>query len=223
MTDATLPESDVIPGDDAAPSANSVPDPGGDVKGAGSAPDDAPEVDVNTFLDAPALTAPEGDAPTPPAHSAPAVNTPQADVSSQQAALNGVTLNKDGTPRKKRGRKPGQTNTPAQITQQTPQIDDVIVGTAQFTVDAITGALAMMIGPEWQAEKDERETLIAQTAHYFRTQNISDIPPGVLLAIVCAGYAMKRVQNENTATKLKVFAVRAWGAIKNVTGLFGRK
>lgn len=222
-TKETLPESVATAG---AADADPVilTDPDDDVKGASIVPDDGQEnVDIDAFLDSPALTVPEGD-PPPPQDAARenVVQTAPADQSAQQAALSGVTLNKDGTPRKKRGRKPGSTNTPAQIAATTPQLDETIVGTAQFTVDAVTGALAMIIGPEWQAEKDERETLIAQTAHYFRSQNIADVPPGVLLALVCAGYAVKRVQNENTATKLKIFALKSWAFMKSVTGFGGK-
>lgn len=222
MSDKTLPESEEKPAPDAEAVSTILPESEAPVKGEDPAPVETPEVvAIESFLDSPELAAPEGDAPAPIAQSS-ETNAP-ADISKQQGTIDGVKYNLDGSIRKKRGRKPGSTNTPAQINASAPQIEVDVIGSAQATVDAATGSLAMLLGPEWHPEKMERDNLVAATANYYKSKNMADIPPGVLLGIVVFGYSMSRMQNENTSTKLKVFTIRAWTGIKNLTGLFGRK
>ncbi len=71
---------------------------------------------------------------------------------------------------------------------------------ASFAVDMTTGALAGFLGAHWKPMPapgaglpDEREMLIGNLARYLEENQIKDIPPGMMLAISLAGYAIPRV------------------------------
>ena len=71
---------------------------------------------------------------------------------------------------------------------------------ATFAIDMTTGGLTGLLGPHWKTMPapgpglpDEREMLIGHLTKYLEENEIKDIPPGAMLAIAVAGYAVPRV------------------------------
>lgn len=73
---------------------------------------------------------------------------------------------------------------------------------ANALVQTVTGAATTLIGPEWQPEKHEAENLTECTAVFLKANNWSDIPPGWMLLLALAGYALPRLVTENTQAKI---------------------
>ena len=104
-----------------------------------------------------------------------------------------------------------------------PDFSDVIAETAK-SADADYGALSeiffatgvgvatMIFGPEWQPRSpEEKATVTGPLAVYLKSKDISDLPPGVVLSIVCMAYAAPRFQATSTKQKLTLW----WLWIKN--------
>jgi hypothetical protein len=93
--------------------------------------------------------------------------------------------------------------------QNAPQAVDYRA-TAVFVVTMATGTLAGVIGPEWKPDdKNEEEILINAVEAYMRTKQTPEIPPGMMLALVVAGYSMKRINQPGTRSFLERAKIRA--------------
>ena len=124
-----------------------------------------------------------------------------------------------------RGRPPGSKNKPkspstvADIAAPPPTVpipNYAIMGELVF--DMSTNALAMGLGPEWLPQSPEERQLVAGSlGKYFEAQQVKDIPPGMMLALVVTVYGLPRLSKPSTASKLKL----AWLWIKSKFG--GRK
>ena len=78
------------------------------------------------------------------------------------------------------------------------------VALSNVTFDTAVAVLTMAFGPEWQpSSPEEKNAVVVCLENYYRTKQVKDIPPGVLLAVVCLSYAAPRVKHPNTAGKLK--------------------
>lgn len=112
-----------------------------------------------------------------------------------------------------RGRPPGSKN--KKEGEEIPEKEVIPVdydGLAGQCFDISSGLMTMAVGPEWQPESpDERTAVVKPLAIYMESKGVSDIPPGVLLAIVITGYAAKRVRHPNTSAKI----VLLWKWIKS--------
>lgn len=82
---------------------------------------------------------------------------------------------------------------------------------AGMVFDMSTGILTMTFGPEWQprpaqepGKPGERDVVTGALSNYFRAQQVQDIPPGLLLGVVCIAYAGPRLREPNTSSKLKM-------------------
>lgn len=74
-----------------------------------------------------------------------------------------------------------------------------------ITFDTSVGVLTMVFGPEWQPENSvERQQVVDSLARYFQVKGVSDIPPGVMLTIVCLTYSASRFRQPATSTKLRL-------------------
>jgi hypothetical protein len=82
---------------------------------------------------------------------------------------------------------------------------------AECAFDLTTNTAAVLIGPEWRAETQEREAMLIPLENYFRAQEMKDIPPGAVLCFAVAGYAAARFRHSNTRTKFSL----AWAWIKS--------
>jgi len=82
---------------------------------------------------------------------------------------------------------------------------------AGMVFDMSTGILVMTFGPEWQprpaqepGKPGEREVVTMALSNYFKSQQVQDIPPGLLLGVVCIAYAGPRLREPNTSSKIKM-------------------
>jgi hypothetical protein len=72
-----------------------------------------------------------------------------------------------------------------------------------------TGVLATTLGPEWlprdmNGEKGgERQTVTVPLEIYFRSKEMPDLPPGVVLLLALAMYGAPRLRAPDTSSKLK--------------------
>lgn len=107
---------------------------------------------------------------------------------------------------KKIGRPPGSKTKPkspstiADVEAVKP-VDFRAMGNLVF--DLSTNALAMGLGPEWKPQSPEERELVADSlAKYFESQQLKDIPPGMMLLLVCGVYALPRVNQPKTKEKI---------------------
>lgn len=137
-------------------------------------------------------------------------------------------FNRDGTPAKKRGRKPGQRNAPAPeaTANDAPEAspaapDDKISALAASRVAAnLTINLGVIVcGPEIGRPVDEKEAKMLQIAYkdYFDTKGVPNLPPEIGLAIAVMGYFAPRLAHPTMTEKIGVL----WGRIKG--RFWGRK
>lgn len=106
-----------------------------------------------------------------------------------------------------------------------PTFDDVLPGIdtaaqdyklmATMTFDMGTNSLAMILGPEWQAQNpQERDIVIESLKKYFEVKQVKDIPPGWMLTFVLLTYSVPRLRQPSTSGKLKL----GWQWVKNKFG-----
>lgn len=71
--------------------------------------------------------------------------------------------------------------------------------------DMSIGTLTVAFGPEWKPQTpEERAGVVGAFATYLEANEIKDIPPGVMLTIVASMYALPRLNQPGTKTKLKM-------------------
>lgn len=88
---------------------------------------------------------------------------------------------------------------------------------AGMTFDMSVGMATMIFGPEWQPRSpDEKAVVVAPLAAYMKSKGMSDLPPGMVLSLVCIAYAAPRLQAPTT--KQKVVGIWLW-----IKSKFGRK
>ena len=100
---------------------------------------------------------------------------------------------------------PGETETETQTAELTPeQAATDYTALANITFDTGVGVLTLVFGQEWQAQNDsERSAVVKSLQSYYVAKQVKDIPPGVMLSIVCLAYAAPRLKHPNTSEKLK--------------------
>lgn len=144
-----------------------------------------------------------------------------------------VILNKDGTVRKKPGRKPGQktaapvapeagdTATLSPAAPKSPQEKKAVrLGceqTARAILGTTVGALREFIGPEWDFQsQEEADGMRIALAAYIESKGGGEMSPEMAMLLVSCGYVAPRFKHENTRTKVGGFFKGAWEAIKGV-------
>jgi len=145
-------------------------------------------------------------------------------------------LNRDGTVRKKPGRKPGQKNAvssapatdqtgePATLAPATPKSPQekkaVRLGcdqTARAVLGTVVGAMREFVGPEWDfANQEEADGMRIALAAYIEAKGGGEMSPELALILVSTGYAAPRFAHQNTRDKFGRFFGGAWNAIKDV-------
>lgn len=138
-----------------------------------------------------------------------------------------VMYNKDGSVRRKPGRKPGQTTgsgatstakvvqakTPAQIKAQQVSSEQA----AKVLINAGVGALVELIGPEWDFDsEDEALTMKLAVTGYIDSKGGANLSPEAMLFLTLSGYSLPRVKHPNTRNKFKAFFGGLWNALKRV-------
>jgi hypothetical protein len=76
---------------------------------------------------------------------------------------------------------------------------------ANVTFDVSTGVLCGIFGPEWKPEsEEEKKSVVEPLAAYYRSKEIKDLPPGMMVVIVVAAYSARRIPKPGTSAKLKL-------------------
>lgn len=148
--------------------------------------------------------------------------------------VEGPILNKDGTERKKRGRKSNAERAklaasepatePANLTPSTPKTPQekkaVRLGcdqTARAILGTTVGVMREFVGPEWDfTSQEEADGMRIALAAYIESKGGGEMSPEVALLLVTSGYAAPRFQHQNTRAKFAAFFGSAWSAIKGV-------
>lgn len=121
-----------------------------------------------------------------------------------------------------RGRPPGsKTSRPPELLTSGADPEKQLEAVAGMTFDMSTGALALILGEEWQPKsKAERDFVVTAIANYYRATGTVDLPPGWTLAFVISAYSLPRMTEPKTKEKLTA----TWYWIKTkVAGVFKRK
>lgn len=75
---------------------------------------------------------------------------------------------------------------------------------AGMVFDSGTNTLALIFGPEWQAQNpEERGAVIGALKKYFEAKQVKDIPPGLLLCVVLVAYSAPRLRAPKTSEKIR--------------------
>lgn len=105
----------------------------------------------------------------------------------------------------------GAPGTAAPAVNQSQLVDYPAVAGMSF--DMLTNILASIFGPEWRPESAEERTMVVTSlAVYMKSKNMPDIPPGLMLCLVCGIYSAKRLQAPPTKAKIKL--IFAWLKLK---------
>lgn len=81
--------------------------------------------------------------------------------------------------------------------------------TAEMLGGLFFGATVSVFGEEWKPKPHERELLQDSLARYCESQQMGDIPPGIALVLCVGMYAVPRLNEPETKSKL-----RKWGILK---------
>lgn len=146
-----------------------------------------------------------------------------------------VILNKDGTVRKKPGRKPGQKSAPAaalssddpapatlspaapKSAQEKKAVRLGCDQTARAILGTTVGAMRELVGPEWDFQsQEEADGMRIALAAFIEAKGGGEMSPELALLLVTCGYAGPRFAHENTRSKFGAFFGGAWNAIKGV-------
>lgn len=143
----------------------------------------------------------------------------------------GVILNRDGSIRKKPGRKPGQkygtsetTSAPsseAPAAPKSPQEKKAVrLGcdqTARAVLNMVVGGMRELVGPEWDFQsQEEADGMRIAVAAYIESKGGGEMSPELALFLVTTGYAAPRFKEPNTREKFGAFFGTAWKAITDV-------
>ena len=116
--------------------------------------------------------------------------------------------NKDGSFRLRRGAAkksvqsslvtPGTDSTPSPDAPQTADYEAL----GAVAANTLTTLCVGVFGEEWQANRSEERNLKSAFAAYFATKQVTDIPPGLALSLAIGAYAVPRVYQPKTRSKL---------------------
>lgn len=122
-----------------------------------------------------------------------------------------------------RGRPPGSTSKPRppEILTAGADPEKQLEAVAGMTFDMSTGALALILGEEWNPKsKAERDFVVTAIANYYRATGTVDLPPGWTLAFVVSAYSLPRMTQPKTKEKLAA----TWYWIKTkIAGVFPKR
>lgn len=147
-----------------------------------------------------------------------------------------IRYNKDGTPRKKPGRRAGPrsydavpgaasptvASAPAapRTAAQKAQIKATADLTARLLLNSAVGTMVALVGPEWDFEnQEEADGLREATAAYLAAKGAGELSPEMCLLLAFSGYAISRARVPNTQQKIGAFFGDCW---KSIRGVFSR-
>jgi len=143
-------------------------------------------------------------------------------------------LNKDGTIRKKPGRKPknatvarGETApeseaaTVAPVAPKTPQEKKAVrLGcdqTARAILGTVVGVMREAVGEEWDFNsQEEADGMRIALSAYIEAKGGGGMSPELAMVLVSSAYVAPRLKHQNTRDKLGAFFGGAWKALRGV-------
>lgn len=127
------------------------------------------------------------------------------DPAIHEGGPNGVGVRtKDGRFRRKRGGPSGGVKTPASVAVEvTKQAVKDYRGTASFLCQLVFGSCEGFLGAHWRPSDGERSNIENATARYCEAHDWGDLPPGIMLAVVVAAYAVPRAVHPDTQTRVR--------------------
>lgn len=138
----------------------------------------------------------------------------------------GYIAGKPGRPGKfKQAHESRQEPAPGDPAQASPQVQPDREATDRLHTAAFSSMMFInlgvgIFGEEWLPIKsgdiDERQDLTNKFDAWYKTMGVSDLPPGVALALGLVGYAAIRLYKPNTQTRMKFIM----NGIKNTVGKF---
>ena len=117
-------------------------------------------------------------------------------------------------PGRKQGVKYGAINEPERPDPEAEEQQNRLTLAAETAASMYISTGVMIFGTEWlpDASKMEREQLVSAFEGYFRAKDITDIPPGIALALACFGYAAPRLYMQETQSRIARFSM--WCKLK---------
>lgn len=113
----------------------------------------------------------------------------------------------------------------AEIFTNTPQSDPLeaqkLRMAAETAANMYIGTGLMIFGMEWQPspDKSDREMLVIAFEDYFRSKGVVDIPPGIALSLALFSYAVPRLSQPQTSSRIAL----GWAWVKyRINGAFSR-
>jgi hypothetical protein len=97
---------------------------------------------------------------------------------------------------------------------------DSSAATATMIVGMMEGLAVSAIGDEWAMIPEEKMLQESAWANYLRASGYGDLPPGVLLLCVTAGYVAPRLKHQNTRGKIAKFLFGTKAMFFKVKGFF---
>lgn len=119
---------------------------------------------------------------------------------------NGPAYNRDGTLRRKRGRRPGQRYDGSELTDNgdgtsmdepptpRPMTTAQAEAEAKLASSMAFSSLQSLLGDEWEPDDDERGSVNAALAEYLRTSGGLGLPPWAGVALAFGSYAVRRTK-----------------------------
>lgn len=150
------------------------------------------------------------------------------------APVEGPILNKDGSIRKKPGRKPknGATSAPVSAsetapaevvatTPKTPQEKKAVrLGcdqTARTILATVVGVMREAVGEEWDfTSQEEADGMRIALGAYIEAKGGGGMSPELAMVLVSSAYVAPRLKHQNTRDKLGAFFGSAWKALRGV-------
>lgn len=113
-------------------------------------------------------------------------------------------LNKDGSYRKKRGRKKGSRNSDSDSTDENTVPVINVDEAAKQSANLFINAGVLIFGDDWAPEsKDEAGALKNAFKNYYDAKGVPEIPPEYGLAFALGAYSLNRITKDQTRTKLQ--------------------
>lgn len=137
-----------------------------------------------------------------------------------------VKFNKDGSVKKKPGRKPGQQN--ATVSRETiarpaktaiQKKADLLTAeqTAKMFINMAIGLAVNVIGDEWNFDsQEEADTMKTVVTAYIDAKGNGQLSPETMLAIALVGFSASRMRHENTQAKIGKFFGKLWTGAKKL-------
>ena len=134
-------------------------------------------------------------------------------------------LRKDGTPAKKRGRKPGQVNdatdtSSAPAPAPAPMVSPVDYAQMARQLTNLQLNIAVnALGPDWKPNEEagEAKQICAAWESYLRAKNVAQLSPEMLLLVVQSCYVLPRLPKPETKSRIRRFI--EW--TRDIRGRFG--